>query len=265
MLFTPLRKAVIAGAGLVALGAGTGVGVHSAMTATLASASSPSTNTAATSPSTATTPDPKACRPERGGKLGAAGQVLSIAATVTGQTQQQILDQLKAGKTLNQIAGSNAASIEQQAIDKLKAALDKKVAAGKLDATREQTMLDKARTALDKAMSSDLSSKIPAAGAACAPRGLLGTLVKVTADKTGLTGTQVLDQLKTGKSIDQIAGSKAADVRATVLQMEQQKLSSELDNLMGRSGLPGPKAGHGHGGAKPNASPSPSPAASPSA
>ncbi|HXA29139.1 MAG TPA: hypothetical protein VN193_10390 [Candidatus Angelobacter sp.] len=257
-MFTPLRKAVIAGAGLVALGAGTGVGVHSAMTATLTSANTPNVSTAATSPNPATTPDPTDCRHGHGEKGAAAEQLISITASVTGQTPQQILDQLKAGKTLNQIAGSNAATVEQQAIAKLKTALDQRVAAGKLDAAREQTMLDKAKTALDKTMSSDLSGKLPPAGAAaCAPRGLLGTLVKVTADKTGLTVQQVLDQLKAGKSIDQIAGSKAADVKATVLQMEQQKLSSELDKLMGRSGLPDPKLGHGPGGAKPNTSPSP--------
>jgi hypothetical protein len=259
MLFTPLRRAVIAGAGLVALGAGTGVGVHSAMTATLTASTGPSTGSAATTPSS--TADPTVCRPERGARLGAAEQVLSIAATVTGQTQQQILDQLRTGKTLNQIAGSNAATIEQQAMDKLKAALDKKVGAGKLDAAHEQTMLDKAKTALDKAMSADLSSKIPAAGAACTPRGLLGTVVKVTADKTGLTVQQVLDQLKAGKSIDDIAGSKAADVKATVLQMQQQKLGSELDTIMGHSGLPTPKLGQGHG----HSGPKPSPSASPSA
>jgi hypothetical protein len=123
------------------------------------------------------------------------------------------------------------------------------VSSGKLTAAQEQTMLAKARTALDTAMSSDLSGKLPpaGAGAACTPGGLLGTLIKVTADKTGLTVQQVMDQLKAGKSIDQIAGSKAADIKATVLQMQQQKESSALDNLMGRTGLQGPGAGGGLG------------------
>jgi hypothetical protein len=258
MLFTPLRKAVIAGAGVLAVGAAAGVSVHSATSATLTASTSPSASTPTTSPR-ADVPDGRECH--RGPALGAGKQVLSIAASVTKQTEQQILDQLRAGKTLNEIAGSNAATVEQQALDQLKANLDKKVAAGKLDATREKTMLDKARAALDKAMAANLSSKIPAAGTVCLPGGLFGTVVKVTAQKTGLTEQQVLDQLKAGKSIDDIAGGKAADIKATVLQMEQQKAASQLDTIMGHAGLPTPHQGGGKthgGGAAPSPAPSPS-------
>ena len=267
MLFTPLRKALIAGAGIFAVGVGAGVTIHSA------------TAGAATLTGTTVTPSPAAspkssteCHPPGKG-LGPAEQVLGIAAGVLGQTQQQVLDQLRAGKTLDQIAGSKASTIEQMALDKLKAALDKAVSNGKLSSTQESTMLDRAKTTLEKAMSSDLSGKVPAAGAECTPPGLLGMLVKVTAEKTGMTVQQVMDALKAGKSIDQIAGSKAGDVRAAVLQMEQQKLGAELDNLMGRSGLTAPGGGHkggplfgggmrGHG---PKGSPPPSPSATPSA
>src|SRR5258708_694544 len=255
MLFSPLRKAVIAGAGVLALAAAAGVTVHATT-----GGGTPATLTASTATPApkADKPDGNACRPA--GELGAARQVLGITASVTGQTEQQILDQLRAGKSLNDIAGSNAATVEQQSLAKRKPALDKRVAAGKLDATREQTMLDKAKTALDKAMAANLSSRIPAAGATCdaKPHGLLQTLIKVTADKTGLTQDQVLQDLKNGQSIDQIAGSKAADIKATVLQMEQDKASKALDNLMQRNGLPTPKA-HTHKGG--GLTPSPSPAA----
>jgi hypothetical protein len=263
MLFTPLRKALIAGAGIFALGAAAGVTVHSVTAGTTLTAS-----TATPSPSPGTG-NGKVCKPGRGGgpALGAARQVLSIAAGVLGQTEQQITDQLRSGKTLDQVAGDKVSTIEQQALAKLKTTLDARVTAGKLSASQEQTMLDKAKTALEKAMSSDLGKRIPAAGAAagCTPGGLLGTLVKVTADKTGMTVQQVMDALKSGKSIDQIAGDKAADIKATVLQMQQQKDASALDNLMGRTGLQGPHAGgmghgRGHGGPlgpKGHASPTP--------
>ncbi len=260
MLFTPLRKALIAGAGLVAVGGATGIAVHSA------AAGSPATTLTA---STAT-PSPSAnagneCRPAKAGPaLGAARQVLAISATVLGQSQQQILDQLRSGKTLDQIAGSKASTIEQQALAKLQSALDKRVAAGKLSSTQEKSMLDKAKTALDTAMSSDLSGKIPAAGAAgnCAPgNGLIGLLVKETAKETGMTAQQVMDALKSGKSIDQIAGDKAASIKAAVLQQIQQRDASALDNLMGRTGLGAGGRGHGpggHGPNKPAATPTPS-------
>ena len=244
MLFTPLRKALIAGAGIFAVGVAAGVTIHSATASTTLTAST-STPTPSASPGSGG----NVCRPAKGVALGAARQVLGIAASVTGQTQQQILDQLRAGKTLDQVAGSKAGTIESQALAKVKTALDARVSSGKLTSAQEQTMLDAAKTALDKTMSSDLSGKLPPAGSAagCTPPGLLGTLIKVTADKTGLTVQQVMDQLKAGKSIDQIAGSKAADIKATVLQMQQQKESSALDNLMGRSGLQGPGAGGGLG------------------
>jgi hypothetical protein len=230
MMFTPLRKAVIAGAGMLAIGAAGGVAVHAAT-----SASPSSTPAAATAkPSVDATCLPKPL-------LGAAKQVLSIAASVTGQSEKQILDQLRQGKTLDQIAGDKASTIESQALAQLKARLDKAVSSGKLTAARETAMLDTAKTALEKAMSSNLSSRIPASGKAerdCDRHhgGLLALLIKVTAQKTGLSEQQVRQDLRNGESIDQIAGSKAADIKATVLQMEQQRLSGLLDRLMSHTG-----------------------------
>ena len=263
MLLTPLRKAIVAGAGIFAVGVAAGVGVHAA---TAGSA----TLTAATTATPSTTPTPGAgantCKPA-GPAFGAAKQVLSIAASVLGQTQQQILDQLRSGKSLDQIAGSKAATIEQQALDKLKSALDKRVAAGKLSSSQESDMLSKAKQALENAMSGDLSGQIPAAGAgaACGARGgLLGMLVKATADKTGLSVQQVMDDLKAGQSIDQIAGSHAADVKAAVLQMLQSKESAAIDKIMGTSGL-GAQGGKGFGRLGGPNRPKASPTATPSA
>ncbi|HXA29178.1 MAG TPA: hypothetical protein VN193_10585 [Candidatus Angelobacter sp.] len=168
MLFTPLRKALIAGAGIFVVGGVVaGVGVHAATTGGATLTASTSTPSPSASPGAGS----KVCRPNQGAGFGPARQVLSIAVSVTGQTRQQILDQLRAGKTLDQIAGSKAPAIESQALAKLKTALDKRVSAGKLDAAKEQTMLDRAKTALEKAMSSDLSGKLRAPGAGCAPRG----------------------------------------------------------------------------------------------
>jgi hypothetical protein len=151
MLFTPLRKAIIAGAGVVALGAAAGVATHSAAGTTLTAA----TGTVASTPTPSASPGAK----HHGAHTGT-------------------------------------------------------------------------------------------------PRGLLGLLVKVTAQKTGLTPQQVMTDLKNGQSIDQIAGSKAADIKATILSMEQQRLSSALDKIMGHSGLPGPHGHKGGAGATPKPSPS---------
>lgn len=235
MIFTPLRKAVIAGAGVVAIGAAGGVAVHAA---TSSSPSSASLTSSTSSPS----PDAgqKNCVPAPA--LGIAKQVLAIAVKDTGLTQQQILDQLRAGKTFDQIAGSKAQTVENDLLAALKTRLDKAVSNGKLTQDRENTMLDKAKAAIEKAMSSDLSSRLPATDTprACG-RGLRGgrllqTLISVTAQQTGLSKQQVMQDLRNGESIDQIAGSKAAAIKAAVLQQMQQDLSSQLDQIMSHSG-----------------------------
>ena len=268
MIFSPLRKTFIAGAGVLALATAGGVAVHAATSGAPTGATLTST-TPSPSPSPSTHTKNSTCLP--GGVLGAAKQVLSIAAKDTGLTEQQILDQLRQGRTLDQIAGSKASTVESDVLAALKTRLDQAVSKGKLTSARETAMLAKAKTALDKAMSSNLSKYIPANGAppTCGRhgkgdrmgKGLLQTLIKVTAEKTGLTAQQVMQDLRNGESIDQIAGSKAADIKATVLQELEKDLSSQLDMIMSHSGGfagRGDKGGkHGFGGAmpKPGASP----------
>jgi hypothetical protein len=229
---------------MLAVGAAGGVAVHAAI------ASPSATFTASTA-----TPSPsnhagggRECLPPK--LMSIANKVLDVAAGVTGQSRDQILAQLRAGKTLDQIAGDKASAIESQVLATLKSRLDERVGAGRLSADAETKLLAAAKTALEKAMSSDLSSRIPAAGAgraACGPRaerGLMRTLVKVTAEKTGLSEQQVRQELRDGKSIDQIAGDKAQAVKDEVMKIEQQRMSTLLDRLMSRTGR---SDGHGAG------------------
>ena len=241
MMFTPLRKAIIAGGSVLALGAASGVAVHAAM-------SSGSTGASLTATTPSPTPSPsgkhaKTCEPALG--FGIAKQVLAIATKDTGLTQQQILDQLRAGRTFDQIAGSKALTVENDLLAALKARLDKAVSGGKLTSDRETAMLAKAKTAIEKAMSSNLSSRIPANGVlrSCGRGGhgefggrVLKTLISVTAQQTGLTEQQVMQDLRNGQSIDQIAGSKAAAIKAAVLAQLQKDFSSQLDQIMSHSG-----------------------------
>ena len=264
MMFTPLRKAVIAGGSVLALGAAGGVAVHAAV-------SGGSTNAALTATTASPTPSPsgsakdhsKTCAPA--GAMGMVHQVLSIAEKDTGLTEQQILDQLRAGKTFDEIAGSKAQTVENDLLAALKTRLDKAVSNGKLTSDRETTMLDKAKTAIEKAMSSNLSSRIPASGNLQPCAGgrhgdafggkVFKTLISVTAQQTGLTEEQVRQDLRNGQSIDQIAGHEAAAIKAAVLAQLQKDFSSELDKIMSHNG--GWMGGHGFHGAAGTASPSP--------
>lgn len=258
MILSPFRTAVIAGASCLAVGAAGGVAVHAAT-----SGGSTNASLTATSPSPSASPNAKTCVP--GHELGVAHQVLAIAVKDTGLTQQQILDQLRAGTTFDQIAGSKAQTVENDVLAALKTHFDQAVSSGRMTSDRETAALAKAKTAIEKAMSSNLSSRIPANGElpACGKGEgrhhhgdggkLLETLISVTAQQTGLTEQQVMQDLRNGQSIDQIAGSKAAAIKAAVLQQLQKDLSSELDEIMAHSG----GFGHDkHHGAAPNATPS---------
>jgi len=77
---------------------------------------------------------------------------LEIIAKDTGLTTQQVTDQLKAGKSINDIAGSKAPAVKADALAALKGFLDTQVTAGNLTKEREQAILAKAPAALDKMM-----------------------------------------------------------------------------------------------------------------
>ncbi len=79
--------------------------------------------------------------------------LIGLVAKDTNQTKTQVLAQLKAGKSLDQIAGSKAAAIRQEALSRIQARLDKAVKAGKLTQDQANTRLADWKTRLAKVMS----------------------------------------------------------------------------------------------------------------
>jgi len=79
--------------------------------------------------------------------------LVRLVATDTNQTPKAVIDQLRAGKSLDQIAGSKAASIRQQVLDRLKARLAKAVSAHKITQAQADQRLARWTTRLEKVMS----------------------------------------------------------------------------------------------------------------
>lgn len=168
--------------------------------------------------------------------LGVLASLVPIVVKDTGQTASQVVDALRSGKTLNDIAGPKAQQVESDAINRLRERLDAAVKAGKITEQQEQQRLDKAKTRLDQVMAQSFAGQIPSAGtlAACAHT-VLGDLIRETAKATGQTDDQVFAALQSGKTFDQIAGGQAAAVKAAVIADQQQELSTRLDKLMSTS------------------------------
>jgi hypothetical protein len=79
--------------------------------------------------------------------------VLGIAARYLGLTRPQLATELRAGKSLAQVAtarGKSVDGLETALLAPLKRKVDRAVASGRLDATRAQTLLDRAAARIER-------------------------------------------------------------------------------------------------------------------
>ena len=102
------------------------------------------------------------------GAFGASGQFKSEASHVfdffttdTKLTWKQIGAELLSGKTLDQIAGANAAKVEADALAEVKAGLSLGVAKGAITAAEEARLVTDARDAISVLMAAKLSALLP--------------------------------------------------------------------------------------------------------
>jgi hypothetical protein len=84
---------------------------------------------------------------------GARGGLLKVAATYLGVTNAELATELRAGKSLAQVATANNKSVdglEQALLAALKHKVDAAVAAGRLDAARAQKLLERAPAHIER-------------------------------------------------------------------------------------------------------------------
>jgi polyhydroxyalkanoate synthesis regulator phasin len=196
--------------------------------------------------------------PGPGGPGGPPGS--TAVASYLGLTADDLLAQLKSGKTLAQIAaaqGKSASGLEEVMYADAKTHLDQAVADGKLTAAQEQTMLADLKSHLDDIIN---RSGPPAGGTGLVVGG--PPFGAAAASYLGLTGDELRAQLQSGKSLAQIAaaqdksldGLKAAIVGEAKSHLDQAvadgkltadqaktmlaELTSHLDDLVNRTGPP---------------------------
>jgi hypothetical protein len=93
-------------------------------------------------------PRARAMRPN-----GARGGLLKAAATYLGVTNAQLVTDLRAGKSLAQVAAAKSKSVDglkQTLLAALKQKVDAAVAAGRLDAARAQRLLERAPAHIER-------------------------------------------------------------------------------------------------------------------
>ncbi|MFN2451380.1 MAG: hypothetical protein ABR541_03405 [Candidatus Dormibacteria bacterium] len=146
-----IRRTVLAGTvlTLATVGAG-GAYMH------LAASPSSSASSSAAQPGAKT----GHARHHRHGRHHLLGELVRITAKDIGQTPEQVVTQLKAGKTLDQIAGAKAGAVRQDALALAKTRLDRAVSRGRIDGARETALLTKLGQRLDTVMSKNLSAEV---------------------------------------------------------------------------------------------------------
>jgi hypothetical protein len=87
-----------------------------------------------------------------------AGQILGVITKDTGQTPMQIFTALQGGKTLRDIAGSNAQKVKDDVLASVKTSLDAAVTKNVITSAQEQTLLTAAGSAIDVALDAKLGN-----------------------------------------------------------------------------------------------------------
>jgi hypothetical protein len=187
--------------------------------------------------------------------LAAAGATLAVAATAGGAvaaggrghhgparfpgpakiasylelTPAQLREQLRAGKTLAQIAvaqGKTVSGLEDAIYADVQAHLDQAVAKGKLTAAQEQAILTRLKAHLDDIV----NHAFPLAGRHGPKRpGFVGAV----ATYIGITPAQLRTELRTGKSLAQVAtahGKTVDGLKSAILAAVKAKLDKAVSS-----------------------------------
>lgn len=148
-----------------------------------------------------------------GGGLAAA--LIRATVDLTGLTNQQVLDALRAGRSLAQIAAANGSSgdaVVQAVVTKVKERLDRLVAEGRLtQAQADQRLADVKTRATELVNDTTLGQRIGTRMEDRNERAVMGMLVEAASTVTGLTTSDIVARLRAGESLEQIVRSAGAN------------------------------------------------------
>jgi urease accessory protein UreF len=172
------------------------------------------------------------------GPFGPVKSGIDAAAKYLGLSDQQLLDKLRSGKSLADVAGDQNKSVDglKTAIqDSVKTDLDAAVKAGKLTQGDENNILDKLNAHLDDLVNNKGFG--PAVGVPgpflfrAGPFGPIKSGIDGAAKYLGLTQQQLLNKLRSGKSLADVAGdqNKSVDGLKTAIKGS---VKSDLDSAV---------------------------------
>ena len=161
-----IARVALAGAGLAA--AGGGITAAAMSSASPVSAAQTSVSAAQTSPSASPSPAGAAApKHPKGGVKRTLGfrlrhALVEATAKATGQTVRQIRDELRAGKSLDDIAGAKAAAVRAAVEQDVKTRVEKAVDAKKITQAQADRFLARLDAAVQKIMAAHRTPKASA-------------------------------------------------------------------------------------------------------
>jgi hypothetical protein len=147
-------------------------------------------------------------KPRAAAAVKARAGLVQTAATYLGLDRKALVRELRSGKSLAQVAAARDKSVsglETAILDAFKAKVDKAVAAGKLSSTRAQKLVAAAPKVIHR-----LVTHAPKARPAKA--NVRSGFLKVAADYLGLDRKALVQELRAGKSLAQVATAKNKSV-----------------------------------------------------
>jgi len=163
-------------------------------------------------------------------KGGGRGAIGSAVAGYLGFTAEQLRADLKGGETLAQITtaqGKTVSGLEQTIEAAVKTRLDQAVTAGKMTSQREQQILSQLPARLDKLVNASHPGALIRHKLGALRRGL----IRVSATYLGLTPQSLRSELRTGKTLAQVATAQGKTA-AGLEQAIQAAIKTRLDQAV---------------------------------
>jgi len=146
--------------------------------------------------------------------------LIGATAEITGLAAGEVLDGLRAGQSLADIAtaqGQSGDAVVQAAVDKVQQRLDRAVAVGRLTQERADQLLDQmTATATDLVNDATLGAQLEQRQTEHLERDTRRNLIRTTADITGLPVSTVAERVRNGESLADIAATEGQSGDAIV-------------------------------------------------
>ena len=164
--------------------------------------------------------------------------LLPVAAAYLGLTPVALRSELRAGKSLAQVAtakGKSVSGLESALLSALRTRVEAAKAAGKLDAARADRLLQRAPQLVERIVNATPRPRTARTQAA------RGGLLKTAAAYLGVPNAQLVAELRAGKSLAQVAAAKNKSVDG-LEQALLAALKQKVDAAVAAGRLPAARA-----------------------